>query len=679
MPILFLLDWCLFYILQFWHRSRFPIFCFSLAMSIFHFVIILHFPLLCFFPVTYLRTSSSSIVVPWSRWSRIDESGQTQPACTGDIACATVDMHAHRSVWTVGQSPALSVCASCLCKPIGCILLWKRQALVCQACLFKHWQSHASMPRLANTITFFPWKTPQQKLLVFLQQIHPPLQIGSTDWRNRINANLSITLALNNNHINNGAHWQEEERQEKGEQSRACCKGQGQSKRGSKGVVGFSIKGDIGTNKEERCTNNEGYKCWRSTWKDACRKEINGVWETFCQTGETNQEEEPSVADSLVNHLSSWKSFESFATIKALDVTMAMTSAVGSKTTTLELEGLVDDEPPEQSTTKSVGLEELTSVKATGWSINGNILGGSTNRSWERNSNSAGTSGGPNTNKVHQSWKEGIDSIREVWIWIDLNPSSFSPHQEGDWYLWWPWQCHKNKEQSSEQHDKQCSDESKVDITSDCVCFEKGISSSKSFQKQVWLIAKSLTLWNTLFPTAQQIFGRGFEKWCQQRQSVIWTIQNGQCCLCYILWFTTGSWLWWWTKKRFTIKETEIVFAAFSSNFHRSIEIQKDGIQKEIFDTQESNQGRVENCDQKEGQGFESQLRRQSQDCWVGESSSLCGCLTNQMGHNLVLPWPHTRWSKTNGKKKQAVVQHLSQTIVQGSFQAKDWTSRDCF
>ena len=108
------------------------------------------------------------------------------------------------------------------------------------------------------------------------------------------------------------------------------------------------------------------------------------------------------------------------------DVTMAMTSAVGSKTTTLELEGLVDDEPPEQSTTKSVGLEELTSVKATGWSINGNILGGSTNRSWERNSNSAGTSGGPNTNKVHQSWKEGIDSIREVWIWIDLNPSSFS-------------------------------------------------------------------------------------------------------------------------------------------------------------------------------------------------------------------------------------------------------------
>lgn len=91
MPILFLLDWCLFYILQFWHRSRFPIFCFSLAMSIFHFAIILHFPLLCFFPVTYLRTSSSSIVVPWSRWSRIDESGQTQPACTGDIACATVD------------------------------------------------------------------------------------------------------------------------------------------------------------------------------------------------------------------------------------------------------------------------------------------------------------------------------------------------------------------------------------------------------------------------------------------------------------------------------------------------------------------------------------------------------------------------------------------------------------
>ena len=310
MPILFLLDWCLFYILQFWHRSRFPIFCFSLAMSIFHFAIILHFPLLCFFPVTYLRTSSSSIVVPWSRWSRIDESGQTQPACTGDIACATVDMHAHRSVWTVGQSPALSVCAFCLCKPTGCILLWKRQALVCQACVFKHWQSHASMPRLANTITFFPWKTPQQKLLVFLQQIHPPLQIGSTDWRNRINANLSITLALNNNHINNGAHWQEEERQEKGEQSRACCKGQGQSKRGSKGVVGFSIKGDIGTNKEERCTNNEGYKCWRSTWKDACRKEINGVWETFCQTGETNQEEEPSVADSLVNHLSSWKSFE---------------------------------------------------------------------------------------------------------------------------------------------------------------------------------------------------------------------------------------------------------------------------------------------------------------------------------------------------------------------------------
>ena len=156
MPILFLLDWCLFYILQFWHRSRFPIFCFSLAMSIFHFVIILHFPLLCFFPVTYLRTSSSSIVVPWSRWSRIDESGQTQPACTGDIACATVDMHAHRSVWTVGQSPALSVCAFCLCKPTGCILLWKRQALVCQACVFKHWQSHASMPHLAHTITFFP-------------------------------------------------------------------------------------------------------------------------------------------------------------------------------------------------------------------------------------------------------------------------------------------------------------------------------------------------------------------------------------------------------------------------------------------------------------------------------------------------------------------------------------------
>ena len=45
---------------------------------------------------------------------------------------------------------------------------------------------------------------------------------------------------------------------------------------------------------------------------------------------------------------------------------MAMTSAVGSKTTTLDLEGLVDNEPPEQSTTKSVGLEELKSVKVTG-------------------------------------------------------------------------------------------------------------------------------------------------------------------------------------------------------------------------------------------------------------------------------------------------------------------------
>ena len=32
-----------------------------------------------FLPMTHLRTSSSSRVVPWSRWSRVDESGQTHP------------------------------------------------------------------------------------------------------------------------------------------------------------------------------------------------------------------------------------------------------------------------------------------------------------------------------------------------------------------------------------------------------------------------------------------------------------------------------------------------------------------------------------------------------------------------------------------------------------------------
>ena len=70
------------------------------------------------------------------------------------------------------------------------------------------------------------------------------------------------------------------------------------------------------------------------------------------------------MVESLVCHLSIWKPFKSLAMInKALYVSEA--SAAGTKTTTLESEGWIDDEPPGESTTKSVELDKSTTVETT--------------------------------------------------------------------------------------------------------------------------------------------------------------------------------------------------------------------------------------------------------------------------------------------------------------------------
>ena len=81
--------------------------------------------------------------------------------------------------------------------------------------------------------------------------------------------------------------------------------------------------------------------------------------------------DDPSCVDSLVNHLSSWKPFESLAAVKApSDATKATTTTTTStKTTTIKSavtgsEGQSNKPGGETTTAESVGMEESTPVEA---------------------------------------------------------------------------------------------------------------------------------------------------------------------------------------------------------------------------------------------------------------------------------------------------------------------------
>jgi len=70
----------------------------------------------------------------------------------------------------------------------------------------------------------------------------------------------------------------------------------------------------------------------------------------------------PSMVESIVNHLSTWQPFES-AAVKAPDGGGKPSAGAVMKTTNSESEGRVDSEPIGDATTKSVELEELTAVE----------------------------------------------------------------------------------------------------------------------------------------------------------------------------------------------------------------------------------------------------------------------------------------------------------------------------
>ena len=66
------------------------------------------------------------------------------------------------------------------------------------------------------------------------------------------------------------------------------------------------------------------------------------------------------MVDSLVNHLSSWKPFETAAVKAPPDGTKATTTV---ESATSESEGRMDNEAIGDTTTKSVELEELAAVE----------------------------------------------------------------------------------------------------------------------------------------------------------------------------------------------------------------------------------------------------------------------------------------------------------------------------
>ena len=75
------------------------------------------------------------------------------------------------------------------------------------------------------------------------------------------------------------------------------------------------------------------------------KKDVGGSLPLLLQKapGLAKMMDDPSLVESLLNHLSTWKPFESLATMKAPDVTQT-TAAVESATT--ESEERIDDEPP---------------------------------------------------------------------------------------------------------------------------------------------------------------------------------------------------------------------------------------------------------------------------------------------------------------------------------------------